>query len=277
VTEFVAALPDGRELKVYDDGALDGDLVAYWHHGGGMTGALPAPLVALAARSGIRLISHDRPGYGGSSPQPGRSAIDVVRDTEFVLDRLGVETFTTIGLSAGAVHAIACACVLGDRVSAVATIAAPAPLDAPGLDPFAGMAADNVDEFRAALRGRSALEQQLAAAPVFAPELCAPADLAAMNGAYWDWQIAAADSASVEGTVEDELAFVARWGFDPASVSAPWLLVHGTDDRFVPPSHARWLVAACPTSQLRLIPGAGHISVIPQCEAALLWLRENLD
>jgi pimeloyl-ACP methyl ester carboxylesterase len=69
VTETDLALDDGRILHVYDTGAGDrpAGLAVFWHHGTPNTGAPPAPLFAAAAERGIRWISHDRPGYGGST------------------------------------------------------------------------------------------------------------------------------------------------------------------------------------------------------------------
>jgi pimeloyl-ACP methyl ester carboxylesterase len=62
---------DGRTLHVYDTGAAtDRRLAVFWHHGTPNTGAPPEPLFATAARLGIRWVSYDRPGYGGSTPDP---------------------------------------------------------------------------------------------------------------------------------------------------------------------------------------------------------------
>jgi alpha/beta hydrolase fold len=44
-------------------------------------------------------------------------------------------------------------------------------------------------------------------------------------------------------------------------ITTPTLIMHGTDDRMVPSSHGEWIAAHCPTAELRLEPGAGHISV----------------
>jgi len=43
----------------------------------------------------------------------------------------------------------------------------------------------------------------------------------------------------------------------------------------VPSSHAEWLAAHCPTAELRLITGEGHVSVLNFASEALAWLRDR--
>ena len=70
MTETALELSHGRTLHMYNTRAddADGRLAVFWHHGTPNIGAPPEPLFAAAARLGIRWVSYDRPGYGGSSP-----------------------------------------------------------------------------------------------------------------------------------------------------------------------------------------------------------------
>jgi pimeloyl-ACP methyl ester carboxylesterase len=72
VREFDLDLGDARTLHAYDAGGDGERLAVFWHHGTPNIGAPPAPLFADADRLGLRWVSYDRPGYGGSTPQPGR-------------------------------------------------------------------------------------------------------------------------------------------------------------------------------------------------------------
>jgi pimeloyl-ACP methyl ester carboxylesterase len=65
---------------------------------------------------------------------------------------------------------------------------------------------------------------------------------------------------------------VAPWGFDVADIAVPVLIMHGAADEMVPASHGAWLAAHCPTAELRIVPGAGHISVLAEAPATLEWL-----
>lgn len=67
---------------------------------------------------GIRVVSPDRPAYGGSSPQPGRSMADWPSDVAAIADALGIDRFVVAGHSSGGPYAVACASLLPERVLA---------------------------------------------------------------------------------------------------------------------------------------------------------------
>ena len=79
------------------------------------------------------MVGHDRPGYGGSTPQPGRTVGAAAGDVAAVADSLGIERFAVLGHSGGGPHALACGALLGDRVLAVVSASGPAPYDAEDL------------------------------------------------------------------------------------------------------------------------------------------------
>ena len=276
VAETDLALGDGRTLHVYDTGTGDGaaGLALFWHHGTPGIGAPPEPLFAAAAARGIRWVSYDRPGYGGSTRHPGRDVASAALDVAAVADALGIDRFAVMGQSGGGPHALACAAVLPGRVVAAVSMSGLAPFGAEGLDWFAGMFPSGAAELRAATAGRAALEAHLASAG-FDPEMFTPADHAALSGA-WSW-LATVAGQGLEGDqggmVDDDLAYVAPWGCDPAQVSGPVLFVHGAQDRMVPSSHGRWLAGRCRSAELWLLPDEGHVSVLSSGVAILDWLR----
>jgi pimeloyl-ACP methyl ester carboxylesterase len=280
VTEADLELSDGRTLHLYDtsaDGA-DARLAVFWHHGTPNIGAPPGPLFPAAAQHGIRWVSYDRPGYGRSTPHPGRDLASAAADVASIADALGIGPFAVMGHSGGSNHALACGALLPGRVLGVVCVAALAPFHAEGLDWFAGMAASGAAGLRAATRGRAALEDHLASTE-FDTEQFTPADHAALAGA-WSWLGEVAGQAlegGLGGMVDDDLAYVARWGFDPGQVRAPVLFLHGGQDRIVPSSHAEWLARRCPSAELWLRPDDGHISVLDSAEAAMGWLREHAN
>ncbi|MPZ84669.1 MAG: alpha/beta fold hydrolase [Actinophytocola sp.] len=275
-SETDLALADGRTLHVYDTGPDSGDLAVFWHHGTPNIGAPPKPLFPVAAELGIRWVAHDRPGYGGSTPVPGRDLASAAADVASAADALGIDRFAVMGHSGGGSHALGCGALLPDRVLAVVSAAGMAPFDADGLDWFAGMSEASVGSLGSAAEGRAAKERYEAAEDK--PEMeFAPADLAAFDGA-WAWfgeVVGPAVEPGPAALIDDDLAYVARWGFDPATISAPVLLLHGGMDRVIPASHAGWLADHCPTAELRVNPYDGHISVLNSGEAALRWLAEQ--
>jgi alpha/beta hydrolase fold len=96
----------GRQLEVLVSGPEDG-LPLVFHEGtpGGLV-AFP-PMVTAAADRGLRTVMYARPGYGASTPQPGRRVADAAADVTAVLDALGAADFVTAGWSGGGPHALA--------------------------------------------------------------------------------------------------------------------------------------------------------------------------
>jgi pimeloyl-ACP methyl ester carboxylesterase len=276
VIEFDVTTPDGRTLHAYDAGGPG--IAVFWHHGTPNVGSPPEPPYADARRLGLRWVSYDRPGYGGSTVRPGRDIASAAADVAAVADALDLDRFAVVGHSGGAPHALACATLLPGRVLAAVSQAGLAPYGADGLDWFDGMCASGRAALTAATMGRKAKAEYEAAAAEYDPEFT-PADLATLAG-EWSWLdgvVQAAMASGPDGAIDDDVAYVNPWGFDPAAAAVPILLLHGERDRIVPSSHSRWLAGHCPTAELRLSTEDGHISVLNDAPAALAWLRDASD
>jgi len=278
LTELDLELGDGRILHVYDagDDHAGGRLAVFWHHGTPNIGAPPEPLFPAAARLGIRWLSYDRPGYGGSTPCRGRDVASAAAYVSSVADALRIDQFAVMGHSGGGPHALACGALLPERVLGVVSVAGLAPFGAEGLDWFAGMAASGAASLRAAAKGRAAKERYEASGTEYDPEFTA-ADLAALSS-EWSWLatvLRPAVEAGPGGLIDDDLAYMAPWGFDPSQTIAPVLLLHGSRDRLVPSSHSEWLAHRCPSAELRLSPDDGHISILKSATVAMDWLRAH--
>ena len=269
-------LDDGRTLRAYDGGAAGPEaFTVVWHHGSPQTGAPLEPLLEAAGERGIRLLTYGRPGYGGSTGRPGRDVASAAADVAAVADAFGAGRFAVMGASGGGPHALACAALLGDRVTGAATIAGIGPYTE-DFDWFAGMR--DPGGLRAAREGRAA-RARYAETDEFDPESFVAADWAALQGA---WRSLGADAmaagqAGPDGLVDDDVAFASPWGFDPAQIAAPVLVVQGGEDRVVPPAHAEWMVRRCPRPELWLRPRDGHVSVLAACPVAMDWLRAHRD
>jgi pimeloyl-ACP methyl ester carboxylesterase len=263
-------LADGRDLRIHDTG--DGDTALVWHHGTPQTGALYEPLLGLARQRGFRLVSCARPGYGGSTPQPGRTVGSVASDLAHAADVLCLDRFAVMGSSSGGSHALACAALLPGRVTGVACFAAIAPYT--GDDSwFAGMADDGA--LRAATAGREA-RLRYGEQSEFDPATFTTADFDALSGTWEAMGVDAgtAGRAGPDGQVDDDIALVTPWAADLALIEAPVLLVQGEQDRVAPRTHAEQLARTLPQSEMWFRADDGHISVLDACPEAMDWLLE---
>ena len=276
VTENSVVLNDGHTVHYYDTGAGEGaDLPVVWFHGSPNVGEPPQPLFPAAAERGIRFVSYDRPGYATSTERPGRDVASAARDVAAVADALGIDRFAVLGHSGGGAHALACAALMPDRVIAAVDVSGTAPYGGEGLDFFAGINRNGEAELRAAVLGREELAACLESSE-FDPEMFTPGDHAALEGS-WAWLITVVQKAmegGMTGFIDDDLACVRPWGFDPATIEVPVLICHGEADRVVPVSHSRWLAARIPSAELRVYPDDGHITVLDSgAVPALDWIR----
>ncbi|MEO3868825.1 alpha/beta hydrolase [Nonomuraea sp. B12E4] len=268
----------GRTLHVYDTAPEgNGLLPVMWHHGTPNLGAPPEPLFAAAGRLGLRWVSFDRPGYGGSGAAPGRTVSSVAGDAATVADALGIGRFAVAGYSGGGSYALGCAAALGDRVQAVLSLAGIAPYGADGLDWFAGMVPSGVAALGTAAASREARAALEASGFTYDSQFTA-ADLALFEGP-WGWLGKVAEpalAAGPYGQIDDDVSYTLPWGCDPGAIGAPVLLLHGTADRIIPATHGSWLAARCPTAELRLREGDSHFTIVGHAEEGLEWLRRQL-
>jgi pimeloyl-ACP methyl ester carboxylesterase len=267
---------DGRTLAVEEAGDLAGRPVLV-HMGTPNSRHLYSRNVADAAGRGLRLISYDRPGYGGSAPQPGRVVADCAEDVRAICAALGIGRLAMWGISGGGPHVLACAALLPDLVVAAASLASPAPYGARGLDWFADMGQDNVDDFRLLLADETAARRNLemdrdeflttssADLAEGMKSLLTPTDAAVLTGDLAEYLTYSMHEGLVpggQGWWDDGVAEASPWGFDLAQISVPVLLLHGSHDKFVPFGHGQWLAAHIPGVEAWLLEDDGHLTLL---------------
>jgi pimeloyl-ACP methyl ester carboxylesterase len=282
----------GREIRIIVSGQPDGVPVLV-HHGTPGSILLYPPWVEDAYSRGIQLISYERPGYGGSTPHPGRSVASVAEDVAAIAKQLDLDRLSVWGASGGGPHALACAALLPDLVVAAAALASIAPYPVDGLDWFTGMGEDNIEEFNVALEGRDALERfveaQTAGLLSADPEglvqalrsLLSPVDAAVLTEDVASFMINMMREGIKDrrdGWIDDDIAFTTPWGFELSQIRIPVLLVHGEHDQFVPFSHGEWLASNIGNVDAWLSADDGHLTLsvlrVPEVHA---WLLDKMQ
>jgi pimeloyl-ACP methyl ester carboxylesterase len=261
----------GREIGVHDFGPATAAPVL-WCHGGPGSRWEPMWLRAEAATAGLRLVGIDRPGYGRSTPRPGRTIVDGVGDVLGVADALGIERFTVVGVSTGGAYALATAALAPDRVLGVLAVGAVTDMawgpgratmhgpqvqaiwDAPDRDAALAAATDAYGEgFSKLLGGGMAGVLVESDATLFSdPAWMGPA----MEG------FPAMSTFGLQGYVDDRIADGRGWlGFDPSTISCPVTVLHGDEDQLVAVIQAEHTARIVLGAELVVVPGAGHFSI----------------
>ena len=212
---------------------------------------------------------------------PGRNIAGAIPDVLAVLDHLGIDRFVTAGWSGGGPHALALAARAPDRCKAAACITSIGPARASDLDFFSGMTSTNYEIFTHALQGRAGLEQWIMnngpkfcnlsgdkLATEMSPML-PPQDQQTMQGDFASAFAASftrAMSNGMEGWIDDDMAFVNNWGFDPHSLTVPVMVWSGGLDRMMPVAHSQWLADSIPGASHCYQASEGHLSVFYNCQ-----------
>lgn len=257
----------GRTLGFTEIGASDAPAAFYFH--GAPGGRLElATLDDAFAEAGVRVVTPDRPGYGTSTPQPGRTTAAWADDVAALADHLGVDRFAVMGLSSGGPYAVACAAVLGERVCGAVIAAGNTDMSWPeASDGYLQseldiMAADDEDaavawcEEHYGVDGSRFFDGDMDLGPTDNAFLTNDTNATGLFTA-----MAEAFRQGVVGYAHDIVVQGRPWSFDPATINARTIVVHGADDRLVPIAHSRHTAELIPGAELRIVAGRGHLSL----------------
>lgn len=197
------------------------------------------PLVA----AGFRVLRYDHRGHGRSPAPPGPYTLDeLARDLVALLDRLGVERVSLVGLSLGGMVGMWLGAHEPARVDRLVLCCTAARL---------GPAEMWTERARAAREsGMDALADAAVGrwlTPAADPELAGR--LRAMVAATPAEGYASCCTAIQTMTVEDDLG----------SIVAPTLVVAAAQDPATPPEHALRITSAIPGARLAVVDGAAHL------------------
>lgn len=269
---FVVRLPDGRVMAVEEYGDPAGPVVLYFH--GWPASRLEAGLIPDLP---VRLLALDRPGYGRSSPQPGRTLLDWPRDVSDVADRLGLKRFHVVGLSGGAPYAAACAYALPQRVIGAALVCPVPPahgVHARGsgighlyrLGRHSVMAHRLFSVMRPLLRRRIITPRTLVGGSLPAADRdCL--DGQTLSGLARAWREGI--GRSVQGALSDAQIYARDWQIPLSEITVPVDLWHGSADSLIP-MHALAPFEAIPGIRLHILPDEGHYSLPIRHTASIL-------
>jgi pimeloyl-ACP methyl ester carboxylesterase len=226
---------------------------------------------AVFLQRGVRVVSPDRPGYGGSSPQPGRTLEDWPADVVALADHLGFGRFAVMGASSGGPYAVVCAALLPDRVAAAGVIAGVTDMGWPpawnGMDHNEVTLMGVGDEAAAAAWCEANLGPDGSRFSETLGDLAA-ADAAALHdeaiAAAFDTTVKEAFRQGVAGYAQDITVQARAWTFPAASITVPVRVLHGEPDTMLPIAHGRHTAEIIPGANLVTWPDHGHISILAE-------------
>lgn len=261
-------LNDGRQLAYELYGDENGKPI-FFLDGLGGSRLTRHPNNQLTIEAGIKLITLDRPGYGGSTPLADLKLLDWPDDLAKLADKLGIAKFTVAGYSGGAPFALATAHELSNRVLKVLLISPVGSLETHGalktvhndfkwlwrlrwFKPFLRMAGR--DE---AKRVKNDIvkytDNWLKEAPTLDKELFTDTALRQML----EKTMSEAFRQGAHGWLADVFALL-KWGFELKDIHTPVEIFHGGADEIIFPQMAQIITENLPNAQLKIFPDEGH-------------------
>lgn len=267
-------MPDGRDLAFMQWGDPAGFPAFYFH--GTPSSRLEGAFADAAAREhGFRLIAVDRPGYGRSSFQPGRTFSHWPADVLRLADHFELNRFGVVGHSGAGPHLFACGTFLDPaRLAFIGALGPWAPL----VTQEARSSINRLDRFYMKLAGRMPFLMRAAFAPVgwtarygsklfmrALDQAVSPADKAMLQNRALREGFASVQREAFrqggKGAAHEALIAYQPWGFDVARVQVPTFIWLGDEDVFVPNAMGHYLQKTIPQAQLHLMPGKGHLNI----------------
>jgi pimeloyl-ACP methyl ester carboxylesterase len=283
--EDTIELEDGRTVAFATFGSPDG-IPVIWCHGGPGSRLDPIHRDAEAARAGLLLVGVDRPGYGLSTPLPGRTIADWVPDAVAVANELELDQFVAIGESTGGAYALALAALVPDRALGVVACcsltdmryeAARTTMSRPHCHAVWD-ASDRQSAIAAAVEAHGVGGSKMTGDGL--REALAPSDVVLFQNPVWAEQAMAVFPAMFEqglvGYTDDRLADGGGWdSFDVTAITCPVTVLHGEMDRMCDVLNARHTAELVPNSRLVLYEDLGHFSIEAKLLPAISELLEH--
>jgi pimeloyl-ACP methyl ester carboxylesterase len=280
VTVQTLSLSDGRTLAWREFGSPSGwPVVAV--HGSPDSSAIWALLDDAAGRTGAWVIAPDRPGFGDSTPKPGRSILDWVDDLDELTGHLELSSFRVLAISGGSPYALAIAATHPDRVAHLGLLSVISPLDVPrvtkGANPqvrFTFWAArrapfllEPMGRLMATLTLKNpdkAAERLIAMRPLADREIIRRPEVMAVLLENLPNQF------KDPGSMAQEMGNAARpWGFDLQEVTVPTTIWHGGLDDVHTPAMGRYLAGQLPNAELVYEPDYATFNFIDEFDTIL--------
>lgn len=260
----------GRRVSFCQFGEMDGRPVLFCQ--GTPSSRLMHPSEAITRDLGARLLVIDRPGFGLTDPQAGRTLLDFAGDAAAVLDHAGIDRCAVAAISGGGPYALAFGHERSDRVDAIALAACTGPLD--DMRVLAGASWKRRAGYRIARHGGPAI-MELAIRLTDGRET----DSAKFLTRYTRHNLGSDQEILARPEVREmylrnfaeafrqglrpfaeEVCLASRpWGFDLAQIRCPVDIWHGTEDTSTPLAMGRAMADRLTDCMLHILEGQGHL------------------
>ena len=280
-------LSDKRKLGYSEYGIEKGYPIIYCH--GSQSSRLEMHYdLSFALNNNLRIVSIDRPGHGDSDFNPNGTIESFANDTNELVEHLGIDEFSVLGMSAGAPFAMGIANYLNQKSKKLGIVGGFAPLNketqkvlnkdvrlllkmAKSFPIFLKLML-KVQNWQLKKNPKSALKN-------FLKIMSDPDQEILKNEAVMDVIERMFKEAFKNGSrgvaYEISKILVQDWGFEINEIRTPTFIWHGDNDNNVPKEWAMKTNNEIPISQLKVFPNEGHLIIFKNAEEIFTTLNLN--
>ena len=262
---------NGRTISFADLGP-EGKTPVFYCHGG--PGSRNAPKINSDNDTDnlVRYIGIDRPGYGNTSPWPGRNIYNWTDDLLLITKHLGIDKFYMVGVSTGGSYSLAAAARFPEQVLGVLVCCGMtdmrwasknATMD--GVEKYSNLSRE--DAYQLAVHDMGEDGSKMLSNEDQPHGELATADLLYLQDPENLKRLMADDATfaqGVTGYADDRLADCSSQGwssFEVNDVVCPVNIIHGEVDTIVPVQHAHNTAEIVKNSDLKIYSEHGHLSI----------------
>ncbi len=268
-------LKSGRKFFYQEFGNPHGEAIIFFH---GFPGSSAQGSLFKNSQWAqlFRVIAFDRPGFGNSDFLVSRKLNDIVEDVDALINQLQIETFHLLAVSGGSPYAMAVAAALPKQARSLNLMCPLGPIYKIQILKHLSLRSQILlvtvrflpglirKVMNTALASQASSKNEGSIVEKFSTTLSS-ADHEILNNPNYSEVLSEslqhAFNQGPEGPLQELKIFTTKWKIDFSRIVAPTTILHGSEDRIVPPSVGKYLAQQIAHCAFFLIPNEGHYSL----------------
>lgn len=281
-------LKDNRKLGLAEYGAIDGYPIVYCHGSQSSRFEIHYDL-AFAIENDLRILTIDRPGHGISDFNPKGTILEFANDVKQLTEHLKIDSFSVVGMSAGAPFALGLAYLFPKNIEKAAVISGFAPYTSDSkkhlskeVKTMLSLAKSMPFLLKLLLKvqAKQLTKKPKKALQGFLKIMSAPDQEVLKNESIMyviETMFKEAFRNGSQGVAyEISKLLVKDWGFELSKIQVPVTFWQGQKDNNVPYQWAELMKNEIPNASMNTFPDEGHLIIFEHAHEIFTDLKQKI-